>query len=194
MVSHTVYFKGMMVFTLTSQMYHRISVLVPVLVRVPEYLSTSTSTSTMTLELTSTSTVREIQYSSTTSTEYEYPSPVLPITWINTDLLTIGIVKTTEISLVVHPPNINLSLSAGYIANLQTMDWWKHNKETKLALKIYNENVWQKNYKNFLSRKYISKCSLQKIYQQFFSSLNVSSTNIWIHCGPVIPSVIGHNY
>ena len=77
MVSHTVYFKGMMVFTLTSQMYHRISVLVPVLVRVPEYLSTSTSTSAMTLELTSTSTVRvqEIQYLSTTSTEYEYPSP-----------------------------------------------------------------------------------------------------------------------
>ena len=77
MVSHTVYFKGMMVFTLTSQMYHRISVLVPVLVQVPEYLSTSTST--MTLELTSTSTVRvpEIQYASTasTSTEYEYPSP-----------------------------------------------------------------------------------------------------------------------
>ena len=54
MVSHAVYFKGMMVFTLTSQMYHRISVLVPVLVRVPEYLSTST----MTLELTSTSKVR----------------------------------------------------------------------------------------------------------------------------------------
>ena len=59
------------------EMYHRISVLV----RVPEYLSTSTSTSTstITLELTSTSTVRvpEIQYSSTasTSTEYEYPSP-----------------------------------------------------------------------------------------------------------------------
>ena len=81
MVSHTVYFKGMMVFTFTSHMYHRISVLVPVLVRVPEYLSTDTSTSksTMTLELTSTSTVRvpEIQYSSTasTSTEYKYPSP-----------------------------------------------------------------------------------------------------------------------
>ena len=74
-----------MVFTLTSQMYHRISVLVPVLFRVPEYLSTSTSTSTMTLELTSTSTVRvqEIQYSSTasTSTEYEYPSPD-HITWL----------------------------------------------------------------------------------------------------------------
>ena len=51
----------------------------PVLVRVPEYLSTSTSTSTITLVLMSTSTVRvqEIQYSSTasTSTEYEYPSP-----------------------------------------------------------------------------------------------------------------------
>ena len=68
-------------FTLTPQMYHRISVLVPVLVRVPEYLptSTSTSTSTITLELTSTSKVRvpEIQYSGTanTSTEYEYPSP-----------------------------------------------------------------------------------------------------------------------
>ena len=81
MVSHTVYFTGMMVFTLTSQMYHRISVLVPVLVRVPEYLSTSTSTSTstMTFELTSTSTLRvpESQYSSTasTSTEYESPSP-----------------------------------------------------------------------------------------------------------------------
>ena len=83
MVSHTVYFKDMMVFTLTVQMYHRISVLMPVLVRVPEYLSTSTSTSTstMTLELMSTSTVRvpEKQYSSTasTSTEYEYPSPAL---------------------------------------------------------------------------------------------------------------------
>ena len=68
-------------FHLTLQMYHSISVLVPVLVRVPEYLSTSTSTSmsTLTLELTSTSTVRvlEIQYSSTASTsaEYEYPSP-----------------------------------------------------------------------------------------------------------------------
>ena len=37
----SVYFKGMF-FTLTSQMYHRISVLMPVLVRVPEYLSTST--------------------------------------------------------------------------------------------------------------------------------------------------------
>ena len=79
MVSHTVYFTGMMVFTRTSQMYHKISVLVEVLVRVPEYLSMSTSTSTLTLELTSTSTVQvqEIQYSSTasTSTEYEYPSP-----------------------------------------------------------------------------------------------------------------------
>ena len=78
---NTVYFKGMMFFALTSQMYHRISVLVPVLARVPEYLSTSTSTSTstMTLELTSTSTLRvqEMQYSSTasTSTGYEYPSP-----------------------------------------------------------------------------------------------------------------------
>ena len=75
MVSRPVYFKGMMVFTFTLQMYHKISVLVPVLVRVPEYLSTST----MTLELTSTSTVQvpEIQYSCTasTSTEYEYPSP-----------------------------------------------------------------------------------------------------------------------
>ena len=81
MLSHTVYFKGMMFFALTSQMYHRISVLVPVIVRVPEYLSTSTSTSTstMTLELTSTSTLRvqEMQYSSNASTsiEYEYPSP-----------------------------------------------------------------------------------------------------------------------
>ena len=65
MVSQTVYFTGMMVFTLTSQI---ISVLVPVLVRVPEYLFTSTST--ITLELTSMSTVRvpEIQYSSTAST------------------------------------------------------------------------------------------------------------------------------
>ena len=79
MVSRPVYFKGMMVFTFILQMYHKISVLVPVLVRVPEYLSTSTSTSTstMTLELTSTVQVPEIQYSSTasTSTEYEYPSP-----------------------------------------------------------------------------------------------------------------------
>ena len=70
-----------MVFTLTSQIYHRISVLVPVLVRLPEYLSTSKSrsTSTIILELTITSAVRvpEIQYSSTasTSTEYEYISP-----------------------------------------------------------------------------------------------------------------------
>ena len=68
MVSHTVYFKGMMVFTLTSQMYHRISVLVPVLVRVPEYLSTSTSTSTMTLELTSTSTRNSVLRVLSTST------------------------------------------------------------------------------------------------------------------------------
>ena len=81
MVSQPVYFTGMMVFTPTSQMYHRIPVLVPVLVRVPEYMSTntSTSTSTITLELTSTSKVRvpEIRYPSTasTSTEYEHPSP-----------------------------------------------------------------------------------------------------------------------
>ena len=79
MVSQTVYFTGMMFFTLTSQMYHRISVLVPVLVRVPEYLFTSTSTGTIALELTGTSKVRvpEIQCSNTasTSTEHEYPSP-----------------------------------------------------------------------------------------------------------------------
>ena len=81
MVSHTVNFTGMMVFALISQRYHRISVLVPVLIRVPEYLytSTSTSTSTVILELTSKSTVRvpEIQCSSTASTsiEYEYSSP-----------------------------------------------------------------------------------------------------------------------
>ena len=77
MVSHAVYFTGMMVFTLivTLQMFHGISVLVPVLVRVPENLSTSTST--ITLELTSTSTVREpeIQYSSTASTSTEYDNP-----------------------------------------------------------------------------------------------------------------------
>ena len=68
MVSHTVYFKGMMVFTLTSQMYHRISVLVPVLVRVLvheykyEYYDFGT---------------HEYEYKkfSTTSTEYKYPSP-----------------------------------------------------------------------------------------------------------------------
>ena len=72
LVSHTVYFTGMMVFTLTSQIYHRISVLVPVLVRVPEYLSTSTSTSTstMTFELTSTRN-SVLEYC-----EYEYPSPL----------------------------------------------------------------------------------------------------------------------
>ena len=53
MVSQTVYFTGMMVFALTSQMYYRILVLVPVLVRVPEYLPTGTitSTGTITLEL-----------------------------------------------------------------------------------------------------------------------------------------------
>ena len=62
-----------MVFTLTSQMYHRISELVPVLVRVPEYLSTSTSTSTMTFELTSTSTRNSVlEYC---EYEYKYPSP-----------------------------------------------------------------------------------------------------------------------
>ena len=70
-----------MVFILTSQMYYRISVLVPLLVQVLDYLSTgmSTNTSTITLELVSTSKVRvpEIQYSSiaSMSTEYEYPSP-----------------------------------------------------------------------------------------------------------------------
>ena len=85
MVSQTVHFTGMIVFTLTSQMYHRISLLVPVLVRGPEYLftSTSTGTSTITLEHTSTSRARvpEIQYLSTasTSTEYEYPSPAYDI-------------------------------------------------------------------------------------------------------------------
>ena len=69
-VSQTVYFTGMMVFTLTSQMYHRISVLVPVLVRVPEYLSmsTSTCTSTITLEITSTSTRNSVLE----HCEYEY--------------------------------------------------------------------------------------------------------------------------
>ena len=35
MVSQTVYFIGMMVLTITSQMYHRISGLMPVLARVP---------------------------------------------------------------------------------------------------------------------------------------------------------------
>ena len=52
MVSQTAYFTGMMVFTLTSHMYQRISVLVPVLLWVPEYLLTST----ITLERTSMST------------------------------------------------------------------------------------------------------------------------------------------
>ena len=79
MVSQTLYITGMMVFTFTSQMYQKISVRVPVLEWVPEYLSMSTRTSTITLELTSTSKVRvqEIQYSSTanTSTEYKYTSP-----------------------------------------------------------------------------------------------------------------------
>ena len=45
-----------------------LSVLVPVLVRVPEYLSTSTSTSTMTLELTSTSTRNSVLRVLSTST------------------------------------------------------------------------------------------------------------------------------
>ena len=90
MVSHTVYFTGMMVFTLTSQMYHRISVLVPVLVRVPEYLSTSTRTSmnTMTFELTSTST-DEYQKFSTRVLRVRVPStstPALPKNYAN-DLL-----------------------------------------------------------------------------------------------------------
>ena len=80
MESQTVYFTGMMIFILISQMYHRISVLRPVLVHVPEYLSPSTSTNMSALELTSTSKVRvpEIQYSSISSTspKYEHPSPI----------------------------------------------------------------------------------------------------------------------
>ena len=85
MVSQTVYFTGMVVFTLTSQIMrctieHQYSCQYSY-----EYLSKSTST--ITLELTSTSTVRvpEIQYSSTasTSTEYEYPSPVRDLTQMN---------------------------------------------------------------------------------------------------------------
>ena len=70
MVSQTIYFTGVMVFILTSQMYYGISVLAPVLVRVPEYVSTSTSISTITLELTHMSKVQvaEIQYLSTAST------------------------------------------------------------------------------------------------------------------------------
>ena len=81
LVSQTVYFTGMTDFTHTSQMYHRISVLMPVFIRAPEHLSMSTSTSTgaITLELRSTSKVGipEIQNSSTASrsTEHEYPNP-----------------------------------------------------------------------------------------------------------------------
>ena len=79
MENQAVLFPGIMLFILISQMYHRILVLGPVLVRVPEYLSTSTSTSTITLELKSTNKARlpEIQHSGTTNTgtEYEYPSP-----------------------------------------------------------------------------------------------------------------------
>ena len=54
MVSQTVYLTSMVFFhpyITDHEMYHRISVLVPVLVRVPEYLSTSTSTSTSTITL-----------------------------------------------------------------------------------------------------------------------------------------------
>ena len=75
-VSQTIYFASMMVFTFTSQMYHRILVPVPVLLRVPEYFSTSRSirTSTITLELMSTVRVPKIQFASI-STGYVYPSP-----------------------------------------------------------------------------------------------------------------------
>ena len=60
MGSRTVYFTGMMVFTLISQMYHRISILGSILVRVLEYLSTSTRTgmSDIALEITSANKVR----------------------------------------------------------------------------------------------------------------------------------------
>ena len=60
MKSKTVYLTGMMVYGIKLHMYHGVSVLGPVLVRVPESLptSTSTSTSTITLKLTSMSWVR----------------------------------------------------------------------------------------------------------------------------------------
>ena len=83
MVSQTVLFHrygGFHPYITDHEMYHKISVLVPVLVRVPEYLSTSTSTSTLTLELTSTVRVPEIEYC-----EYEYqvrvPQPCAVATW-----------------------------------------------------------------------------------------------------------------
>ena len=67
-------------------MYHKISTLLPIPVRVPEYLSTGTSTSMsiIILELTGTSKVRvpETQHSSITSTEYEYHNPAVDVrTW-----------------------------------------------------------------------------------------------------------------
>ena len=98
-------------------MYHRISVLIPVLVRVPEYLSTSTSTSTSTITLvlmsTSTVPVQENQYSSTasTSTEYEYPSPVrnpfgpLPVYQVKDEwrVRTPGLAGISELGLNSYP-------------------------------------------------------------------------------------------
>ena len=80
MVSQTVYLKSMVFFhpyITDHEMYHRISVLVPVLV---EYLSTCPWVRVrvrVLLLCNSRVRVPEIQYSSTvsTSTEYEYPSP-----------------------------------------------------------------------------------------------------------------------
>ena len=81
-----------MVFILTSQMYYGISVLAPVLVRVPEYVSTSTSISTITLELTHMSKVQvaEIQYLSTASTSTSTPALVVTPSPPDTDHPPLG--------------------------------------------------------------------------------------------------------
>ena len=93
MVSYTVYFTGMMVFTLTSQMYHRISVLVPVLVRVlvHEYECKYEYYDFRTHEykyITSTR-ISVLKYC-----EYEYPSPAQHQSWLWTHKLYIYIYIT----------------------------------------------------------------------------------------------------
>ena len=83
MVSQTVYFTGMMVFTITSQMYRWKSVLVPVLVRVPEYLpKTSTSTSTSTFI-----------WNSRVRAKYEYQK-------FSTRVLRVGVLSTSIPALI----------------------------------------------------------------------------------------------
>ena len=121
-----------MVFTLTSQIYHRLSVLEPVLVRVPEYLSTSTSTSmsTITLELTSTSTINSVlEYC-----EYEYrvPQPWLtewrsvskkPFKMCFYPTLRMQIQPLNSLKTVSKVGNLSLTIATTVARSLDPRDW-----------------------------------------------------------------------